>query len=148
MFLDGMEGQDRSGFKDIARYLGQLPVPAGNKTRSMSHADARKAISYLYGLIRSEKWLRPFCERISQYIPWPWCTLSWKYIPVCTCMYLVSTQLHRTWIILHLKHQDVFYCKWEVYTCMIRPESKALTIEKPSFLWYSIYRYIPCLFGI
>ena len=41
MFLDGMEGQDRSGFKDIARYLGQLPVPAGNKTRSMSHANAR-----------------------------------------------------------------------------------------------------------
>jgi hypothetical protein len=28
----------------------------------------------------------------------------------------------------------VFYCMWEVYTCMIRLESKATTIEKLSFL--------------
>ena len=73
----------------------------------------------------------------AQYIPC--CTFSTKYIPVCqcTCMYLVSssTQLIRTWIVLHLKHQDVLYCTWEVYTCMIRPESNAPTIEKPSFFF-------------
>ncbi len=63
-------------------------------------------------------------------------------------MYLVSIQLVRTWIILHLKHQDVLYCTWEVYTCMIRQECKAQTIEKPSLLCYHIYRYISCLFGI
>jgi hypothetical protein len=63
-------------------------------------------------------------------------------------LYLVSMQLVRTWIISHLKHQDVLYCTWEVYTCMIRQECNAQTIEIPSLLCYRIYRYIPCLFGI
>ena len=74
-----------------------------------------------------------------------------KYIPLCTCIYLVRIELVRTWIVLHLKHQDVLYCTWEVYTtstCMIRQESNAPMIKKPSFLWNSIYRYTQCLFGI
>jgi hypothetical protein len=40
-FLDGMEDQERSGFKGIDRLLGRLPVPAGKKTRSMSYSEAR-----------------------------------------------------------------------------------------------------------
>jgi hypothetical protein len=40
-FLDGMEDQERSGFKGIDRFLGRLPVPAGKETRSMSHSEAR-----------------------------------------------------------------------------------------------------------
>jgi hypothetical protein len=39
-FLDGIEGQECSGFKDIHRFLNHLPVPAGTTTRSMLHADA------------------------------------------------------------------------------------------------------------
>ncbi len=46
-------------------------------------------------------------------------------------MYLISIQLVRTWIVLHLKHQDVLYCTWEVYTCMMQQESNTPTIEKP-----------------
>jgi hypothetical protein len=53
-------------------------------------------------------------------------------------MYLVSIELVRTWIILHLKHQDVLYCAWEVYTCMIRLESNAPTIEN---IWILATRY-------
>jgi hypothetical protein len=40
-FLDGMEDQERIGFKGIDRLLGRLPVPAGKETRSMSHSEAR-----------------------------------------------------------------------------------------------------------
>ena len=40
-FLDGMEDQERSGFKGIDRLLGRLPVPGGKETRSMSHSEAR-----------------------------------------------------------------------------------------------------------
>jgi hypothetical protein len=42
-FLDGMEHQERSGFKGIDRLLGRLPVPGGKETRSMSHSEARAA---------------------------------------------------------------------------------------------------------
>jgi hypothetical protein len=40
-FLDGMEDQERSGFKGIDRLLDRLPVPGGKETRSMSHSEAR-----------------------------------------------------------------------------------------------------------
>ena len=40
-FLDGLEGQERTGFKDIHRFLDRLPVPAGKDTRSMTHTEAR-----------------------------------------------------------------------------------------------------------
>ncbi len=32
-FLEGMEDQERRGFKGIDRLLGKLPVPAGKETR-------------------------------------------------------------------------------------------------------------------
>jgi hypothetical protein len=40
-FLDGLEGQERSGFKDLHRFLGRLPCPDVEKVgRSMSHSEA------------------------------------------------------------------------------------------------------------
>jgi hypothetical protein len=40
-FFDGMEGQERSGFKGLHRFLGQLPCPDVEKVgRSMSHSEA------------------------------------------------------------------------------------------------------------
>jgi hypothetical protein len=40
-FLDGFEGQERSGFKDLNRFLGRLPCPDVEKVgRSMSHSEA------------------------------------------------------------------------------------------------------------
>ncbi len=41
-FLDGIEGLECSGFRDIHRFLNHLPVPAGTKTWSMPHADSRE----------------------------------------------------------------------------------------------------------
>ena len=40
-FLDGLEGQERSGFKDLHRFLGRLPCPTVEKVgQSMSHTQA------------------------------------------------------------------------------------------------------------
>ena len=40
-FLDGLEGQERGGFKDMHRFLDRLPVPVEKEIRSMLHAAAR-----------------------------------------------------------------------------------------------------------
>jgi hypothetical protein len=41
MFLDGMERQERSGFKDLHRLLGRLPCHDVEKVgRSLSHSRA------------------------------------------------------------------------------------------------------------
>ena len=37
-FLDGLEGQERSGFKELHCFLATLPVPATKETSSMTHA--------------------------------------------------------------------------------------------------------------
>ena len=42
-FLDGLEGQEHSGFKDMHRFLAKLPVPVTTKSSSMSHAAALEA---------------------------------------------------------------------------------------------------------
>ncbi len=39
-FLDGMEGQERSGFQEMHRFLAKLPVPATKESRGMTHAEA------------------------------------------------------------------------------------------------------------
>jgi hypothetical protein len=39
-FLDGMEGQERSGFKDLHRFLGCLPLPVAKGDRAMLHSEA------------------------------------------------------------------------------------------------------------
>ena len=39
-FMEGLEGQERSGFPQIHRLLSRLPVPVQKKTRSMIHAEA------------------------------------------------------------------------------------------------------------
>jgi hypothetical protein len=41
-FLDGMEVQERSGFKDLHRFLGRLPLPVEKVGRGMSHSEALK----------------------------------------------------------------------------------------------------------
>ena len=40
-FLDGLEGQERGGFKDMHIFLDCFPVPVGKEIRSMHHAEAR-----------------------------------------------------------------------------------------------------------
>ena len=40
-FLDGLEGQERGGFKEMHRFLDSLPVPVEKDIRSMPHAAAR-----------------------------------------------------------------------------------------------------------
>jgi hypothetical protein len=39
-FLDGMEGQERSGFKDLHRFLGRLPLPVAKEDSAMLHSEA------------------------------------------------------------------------------------------------------------
>jgi hypothetical protein len=39
-FLDGMEGQERSGFKDLHRFLGRVPLPVAKGDRAMLHSEA------------------------------------------------------------------------------------------------------------
>ena len=39
-FLDGMEGQERSGFKDLHRFLGSLPLPVAKEDCARLHSEA------------------------------------------------------------------------------------------------------------
>ena len=39
-FMDGMEAQERDGFKDLHQFVGRLPVPTVNASQAMSHKDA------------------------------------------------------------------------------------------------------------
>ena len=39
-FLDGLDGQERSGFEEIHRFLATLPIPSAKESRSMTHAEA------------------------------------------------------------------------------------------------------------
>ncbi len=39
-FLDGMEGQERNGFKDLHRFLGRLPLPVVKGDHPMLHSEA------------------------------------------------------------------------------------------------------------
>ena len=39
-FLDGLKGQERSGFKNMHSFLAKLPVPVTKKSRSMTHTQA------------------------------------------------------------------------------------------------------------
>ncbi len=39
-FIDGMEAQEHSGFKDLHQFLGRLPVPTVKASRTMTHKDA------------------------------------------------------------------------------------------------------------
>ena len=39
-FMDCMEEQEHSGFKDLHRLLARLPVPSVNASQEMSHKDA------------------------------------------------------------------------------------------------------------
>jgi hypothetical protein len=39
-FWDGMEGQESSGFKDLHRFLGSLPLPVAKGDCGMQHPEA------------------------------------------------------------------------------------------------------------
>jgi hypothetical protein len=39
-FMDGMEAQERGGFKDLHRFLGRLPVPTAKEMEGMTHTEA------------------------------------------------------------------------------------------------------------
>ena len=39
-FLDGLDGQERSGFEEMHRFLATLPIPSGKESQSMTHAEA------------------------------------------------------------------------------------------------------------
>jgi hypothetical protein len=39
-FLDGPEGQERSGFEELHQFLAKLPVPATKQCSSMTHSEA------------------------------------------------------------------------------------------------------------
>jgi hypothetical protein len=39
-FLDGMKGQERSGFKGLHRFLGCLPLLVAKGDHGMSHSEA------------------------------------------------------------------------------------------------------------
>ena len=39
-FLDGLEGQERSGFEEMHRFLSTLPVPKPQDSKGMTHAEA------------------------------------------------------------------------------------------------------------
>ncbi len=39
-FMDGMEAQERGGFRDLHRFLGRLPVPTAKASQAMTHTDA------------------------------------------------------------------------------------------------------------
>ena len=36
-FLDGLEGQERSGFEELHQFLAKLPVPTTKQCSSMTH---------------------------------------------------------------------------------------------------------------
>ena len=39
-FWDGMEGQESSGFKDLHRFLGSLPLPVAKGDSAILHSEA------------------------------------------------------------------------------------------------------------
>ena len=39
-FLDEKKGQERSGFKDLHRFLGRLPLPVAKGDRAILHSEA------------------------------------------------------------------------------------------------------------
>jgi hypothetical protein len=39
-FIDGMDAQERCGFKDVHGLLGRLPVPTVKASQAMTHKDA------------------------------------------------------------------------------------------------------------
>lgn len=39
-FMDGMEAQERGGFKDLHRFVGRLPVQTAKEIEGMTHTEA------------------------------------------------------------------------------------------------------------
>ena len=39
-FLDGLDGQERSGFEEMHCFLATLPIPSAKESQCMTHAEA------------------------------------------------------------------------------------------------------------
>ena len=52
-FMEGLEGQEHSGFPQIHRLLSRLPVPVQKKTRSMTHTEAIEGVCTQTGIYQS-----------------------------------------------------------------------------------------------
>jgi hypothetical protein len=91
-FLDGLEGQERSGFKGMHSFLAKLPVPVTTETRSMTHAAALEG-GFLPEMDEEE--LKRFTptelilyKHAQEYRYMIAYTRSYRFILVCTCIYL------------------------------------------------------------
>ena len=89
-FLDGMEGQERSGFKDLHRFLGRLPCPTVEKAgRSMSHKQALHGGFLPKMGAEEQKRFTPSELLLYRH------ALEYRYLYVCTlyihCTYIVHT---------------------------------------------------------
>ena len=81
-FMDGMEAQERDGFKDLHRFVGRLPVPTVNASQAMSHKDALEG-GFLPSMTEEEqKRFTPSELLLYKH------ALEYRYIHVHTCMYL------------------------------------------------------------
>ena len=127
-FLDGLEGQERSGFKNVHSFLAKLPVPVTKKSRSMTHTQALEG-GFLPEMDEEERF-----DCIYLFIIVHTClhkymtayTRSYQCILVYTCIhqnvhaFMPSTQrfaIHtsRYHISTYLCYQGI-YCYRQVYT--------------------------------
>ena len=53
-FMDGIEAQERDGFKHLHQFVGRLPVPTVNVSPSMPLNDALEGFPPLYDRGRTE----------------------------------------------------------------------------------------------
>ena len=81
-FLDGLDGQERSGFQELHRFLETLPVPATKETSSMTHAEA--IVGRFLPDMDDEQRKRFTPTEIIMYKH----ALEYRYIPVYTSTYL------------------------------------------------------------
>ena len=83
-FLDGLEGQERSGFQELHSFLATLPasVPVTKETSSMTHAEAIEG-RFLPDMDNEQRKIFTPSEIILYKH-----ALEYKYIPVYTSKYL------------------------------------------------------------
>ncbi len=164
MFLNGMEGQEHSGFKDLHRILGRLQCPDVEKVgRSMSRWVADDALSGFRGWLHSKDgWggtetihtvgtaLVQTCIGIQVLQPYLFVLSTYSqqtiHIHKCSSMYTVHTQyiqfihcaymVHTLYILEHLR-------AYIVHTMYIRCDCDHLRTKKISLyiLVYPIVSY-------
>jgi hypothetical protein len=118
-FLDGMEGQERSGFKDLHSFLGRLPCPTVEKVgRSMSHKQALQGGFLPKMDAEEQKRFTPSELLLYRH------ALEYRYLYyACTmfihCTYIVHTiacsLIHCTYTV-HIVHIMFIHCTYMVHT--------------------------------